>query len=59
MSEQQLVEREAVEWGTQWDAQGHYPTMKWPEAMPPPEREITVENLCDACMTFPSGTGLG
>jgi hypothetical protein len=59
MSEQQLVEMEAVEWGKQWDAWGQYPAMDWPAEIPTPVREITMENICDACMTFPSGTGLG
>ena len=56
---QQEADDEASKWGKHWGTDQECEPLKWPTDMGAPLMDLLVEELVDACLTFPVETGLG
>ena len=59
MGSQREVDEQRQAWGVQWDTGQPRRQPNWPTTVLSQIPDLTVSMLTAACMTFPSGTGLG
>ncbi len=59
LNAQQVAEREAGAWATEWGAGQDLPEVTWPADLGPLPQQLTLGPLKKALAAFPAGTGLG